>query len=227
VSAYWPLLAIGIVVVGLMVWTIVAKRGPDKALKAASERLGFRPCPEQREWLKETVGRVENNREFQYEVHDPKRWGEEPAVYFYEKIAHRASHHDKIPIAQREILFPLKRPAAGALVIAVKPSSLETGVASRLIGAVATGPWDSQPDDLTRLELPRDLAGSNLIGALGPPGASFYDIADADLIAVAQGIGDAGGLVVRVRDDWCSISSASTQIPFRLDELVARIRPLM
>lgn len=43
----------------------------------------------------------------------------------------------------------------------------------------------------------------------------------------ASRTGDAGGIVVRFRDDWCSVSSASAQISFRVDELVARVRPLL
>jgi hypothetical protein len=96
-----------------------------------------------------------------------------------------------------------------------------------MIGAVATAHWDAQPDDLQRLELPPDLKDTNLLGALGQPGASLYDLIDTSTLSVAQGLGDTGGMMIRFRDGWCSVASASAQIPFRLEELVARIRPLL
>ena len=147
-------------------------------------------------------------------------------MYYYIKARHGDVHRETLPVSEEEILFLLKRPASGGLVLAVKPSSLSPGIATRLLGAIATGPWDAQPDDLRRIELPPDLKNTNLMGALGPPGASLYDLVDSTTLSVVQGLGDAGGLLVRFRDTWCSVASASDQIPFRLDEIVARIRPL-
>lgn len=88
-------------------------------------------------------------------------------------------------------------------------------------------PWDVQPDDLQRLELPPDFKDTNLVGALVPPGVSLYNLIDMSTLSVVQGLGDAGGMIVRFRDSWCSVASASAQIPFRLEELIARIRPLL
>ena len=225
---YLPFVLIGVVAVGLIVWSLVTQRGRMRAQKAASERLGFRPCPDEKAWLEETVTRIENNQGFRYEVRDPKRWSEEPPVYTYDKIRYQdARGDDVVPVAEQEVLFPLKRASAGAIVVTVKPSSLAPGLATRVIGAIAAGPWDAQPDDLYRLELPPDLKGTNLMRVLGPSGASLYDLVDGDTISVMQGLGDAGGIFVRVRDGWCSVASASSQIPFRLDELLARIRPLL
>lgn len=96
-----------------------------------------------------------------------------------------------------------------------------------MMGAIATGPWDAQPDDLQRLELPLDLKKTNLLGALGPPGANLYDLVDSPTLGVLQGLGDAGGMFVRVRDGWCAVAGASKQIPFRVDDVVSRIRPLL
>ncbi|MGH7391020.1 MAG: hypothetical protein ACREM3_16410 [Candidatus Rokuibacteriota bacterium] len=96
-----------------------------------------------------------------------------------------------------------------------------------MLGAIATGPWDAQPDDLRRLELPPDLANTNLVAALGPAGAGLYDLIDSRTLSVVQGLGDAGGMFVRCREAWCAVSSTSAQIPFRVTALVARIRPLL
>jgi hypothetical protein len=146
-------------------------------------------------------------------------------VYYYVKRCGRAG--DEEPRVEEEMLFAVKRPSPGGLVLIVKPSSLASGLATRMLGALATSPWDVQPDDLHRLELPADLKETNLLGALGPPGASLYDLVDAGTLSVVQDLGDAGGMFVRFRGAWCTVASTSSQIPFRVDELVARIRPVL
>jgi hypothetical protein len=42
-----------------------------------------------------------------------------------------------------------------------------------------------------------------------------------------QGLGDAGALTVKFRDAWCSVAGSGPQNPFRVDEIVARIQPLL
>jgi hypothetical protein len=223
---YLPFVLAGVVVVIiLLVWSISAQIKRQRGLKAALEQLGFKPCPEKKGWLEETVTRIENNKGFRYEVREPKRLPGEPAVYYYIKYRHGGVREDAV--AEEGILFPLKRSSANGLILIVKPSSLKAGLATRMIGAVATANWDAQPDDLQRLELPPDLKDTNLMGVLGPPGASLYNLIDISTLSVVQGLGDVGGMMVRFRDSWCSVASASAQVPFRLEELVARIRPLL
>jgi hypothetical protein len=215
----------GLVVIGLVVWSVSAQRGRHRTRVAALEALGFQPCPEQRQWLEETVARIENARDYRYEVREPKRLPGEPPVYYYVKMRHRDAGEDAV--AEEEILFPLTRRSPTGLVLTVKPSSLAHGLATRMLGAVATGPWDTQPEDLHRLEIPLDLEATNLVGALGPSGANLYDLVDTPTLSVVQRLGDAGGMFVQFRDGWCAVAGASAQIPFRVDELVARIRPLL
>lgn len=130
-------------------------------------------------------------------------------------------------MAEEEVLFPLKRPSAAGLLLVVKPSSLPAGLASRMLGTLATGAWDAQPDDLKRLDLPADLKDTNLVGALAPSGASLYELVDTATLSVVQGLGDAGGMLVRFREGWCSVAGTSSRIPFKVEELVARLRPLL
>jgi hypothetical protein len=224
-SSYLPFVVVGLIAVGLLLWKIVSQRKAQLGQKLTLEQLGFRPCPDEKSWLEETITRIENNREFSYEVRDPERLLGEPAVYHYVKMRHR--YADEAAVAEEEILFPVKRQSVAGLVLTVKPSSLPPGIATRMMGAIATGPWGAQPDDLHRLEIPLDLKDSNLVGALGPPGANLYDLVDTSMLSVVKGLGDAGGILVRLRDSWCSVASTSAQIPFRVDELVARIRPLL
>ena len=226
-TTYWPFLLAGLLAAALIVWSVLGRRGRLRDQKGALEQLGFRPCLDQKSKLEEIITRIENNESFRYEVRDPKQLAGEPPVYHYLKMRHRDADPDVAAVAEEEILFPLKRPSAGGLVLTVKPSSLAPGLATRLMGAIATGPWDAQPDDLERLEIPADLKDTNLIGALGPRGANFYDLVDTSTLSVVQGLGDAGGIMVRFRDAWCTVASTSRQIPFRLDEVVARIRPLL
>ena len=222
--AYWPIALVGLVAVGLLLWTVTAQRRRDRAQRSLAEQAGFRPCPERKTWLEETITRIECNRGFRYEVRDPKRLEREPAVYYYIKVRHS---DEQIPLVEEEILFPLKRQSAAGLVLTVKPSSLALGLGTRMIAAVATRPGEAQPDDLERLELPRDLTGTNLLAALGPPGAKLYDLVDSRTISVVQTLGDAGALSVRFRDAWCTVAAVGAQIPFRLDQVLARIRSLL
>lgn len=223
-GGYLPFVLAGLLVLGLVMWSVTTERRKRRAQEDGLARLGFAPCPDRKNWLEETVAGIENNRGYRYEVHDPKCLPGGSPLYYYVK---RRRDHDEDSFAEEEILFALKRPSAAGLVLTVKPSSLAPGFATRLIGAVATGPWDAQPDDLQRLDLPLDLKDTNLLGALGPRGASLYDLVDTQTLSVVQGLGDAGGMFVRFRDTWCSVASASAQIPFRVEELVARIQPLL
>jgi hypothetical protein len=221
---YLVFVVVGLVVAGLIAWSLVRHQQSHRGRKAALERMGFRPCPDQKGWLDETVARLENAHRSSYEVRDPQQLQGERSVYCYVRMRDR---HDEHAEAEEQILFPLKRPSTAGLVLTVKPSSLAPGLATRMLGALATAPWDTQPDDLQPLELPADLKDTNLLAALGPPGARLYELVDAGTLAAVQGLGDAGGMFVRFRDAWCSVGGASAQIPFRLEELIARIRPLL
>ncbi len=218
---------VAVAAVALIARSVASHRANRRAAREALERLGFRPCPDQKDWLQETIGRIENNKGYRYEVGDPMRLGSDPAVavYHYVKVRHEATRERFVD--GEEILFPLKRPSSAGLVLVVKPAAIASGVAARIVGAVATGPWDVQPDDLSRLELPPELKGTNILGALAPPGARFYDLIDAKSLSAVQGLGDAGAMMVHFRDDWCTVSQTSGRIPFNVSELVSRVRPLL
>jgi hypothetical protein len=216
---------LALVVAGLVVWSLAGHYRRRRARKAALAQLGFDPCPDRKGWLEETVTRIENNRAYRYEVREPKRLRGDPDVYFYVKVRHR--HPQEDAMVEEEVLFPLKRPSAAGLFLTMKPTALPAGLATRALSAMATGPWDAQPDDLQRLELPPDLKDSNLLAALGPPGARLHDLVDSGMLSLAQGLGDAGGTFVRFREAWCTVAGAGAQIPFRVDEIVARIRPAL
>jgi hypothetical protein len=166
--------------------------------------------------LAETVTRLENNSEYRYGIEDPMRapLGRQHA-YYYSKSRSRSG---QITVAE-ELLFPLKRSSSAGVLLFVKPSKLPAGTATKLIGAVATGGWDSQPDDLTKLGLPVDLRNTNVIGALGPRGASLYDLLDAAALSVIQQLGDCGVMLVMCRCEWCSLASTSHRMPLDVAKL--------
>jgi hypothetical protein len=223
-----PLVIAGVVlvVVALAAWAFTAHRKRQRALGELLERLGFRPCPAEQGTLEGIVKGIVNDRDHRYLVEQPQRLAGVPAIYYYVKVRD-TKHPDEQRDAGEELLFRLRRRSPAAALLFVKPSSLAPGLATRLISSVAAGPWSTQPDDLKRLELPADLKDTNLLAALGPEGASLYDVVDAKLLSVIQGLGDAGGMIVRLRDDWCVVEAASHQVPFRIDEIVARMRPLL
>ncbi len=212
-------------VVGFLLWSLVGQYRRKRVQKSELEHLGFQPCPDRKSWLEETIAHIENTAGFNYEVKDPKQLPGEATIYHYLKLRHR--YADEPAMTEEEMLFLVKRPSPAGLVLTIKPSSLAPGIATRLMGAIATGPWDVQPEDLSRITVPPDLKDTNLIAALGPSGAGLYDLVDSDTISVMQRLGDAGGVLVRFRDNWCSVAGTSAQIPFRVNELIAFMRPLL
>jgi hypothetical protein len=217
--------AVVLVALSLGAWTLLSHRKQKQARIELLDRVGFRPCPEETGALEAIVRRIVNDRDHSYSVEEPRRLAGEPPVYYYVKL--RSGHSRDERDAGEELLFRSRRPSKAAAVLFVKPSSIAPGVATRLVGAVATGPWTTQPDDLQRLELPPDLKDTNLLAALGPPGASLYDLVDAKLLSMVQGLGDAGAMIVWLRDEWCALEAGHYLRPFKVDELVARVRPLL
>ena len=134
---YLPFILVGVVVVILLVWSIKTQIKRSRRLKAALDQLGFQPCP-RKELVEETVTRIENNKEYRYEVKEPKRLPGEPTVYYYIKYLHGGIRENAV--AEEEILFPLKRPSLDGLILIVKPSPLAPGLATCMMGAIATSP---------------------------------------------------------------------------------------
>jgi hypothetical protein len=216
-----------VVAVALVAWSLTSTSRRERARRLALDRLGFRPCPDESGRLAQTVAQIENNRGYRYEVKEPRRLEGRPPIPYYVKVRHRRDRDEDEVVAEEEVLLPLKRPSPAGLVLVVKPSSLPAGLASRILGTLATGAWDAQPDDLKRLELPPDLKDTNLVGALAPPETSLYELVDTATLSVVQGVGDAGGMLVRFREGWCSVAGTSSHIPFNVEELVGRLRPLL
>lgn len=211
--------------IGLAARVVVGHRRQQRARAELLERVGFRPCPEEKDTLQATVARLANDRDHEYRVEQPRRLPGPVPVYHYVKVRDGDGTRETRD-AYDELLFRLRRPAPRPVVLFLKPTSLPPGIATRLIGAAAAGPWSTQPDDLERLELPPDLRHTNLLAALGPKGASLYDLVDTRVLGVAQALGDAGGMTLRLRDEWCAVEAGHHQVPFRVDEILARMRPL-
>jgi hypothetical protein len=218
-----PFLLFGLAFVGLVVWLTLKDRAAGAARRRKLAELGFVPCPERAGFLAETVAQLENNSEYRYSVEDPMQapLGEQTA-HHYSKSRSRSG---QIVVAD-ELLFPLKRSSSAGVVVFVKPTSVPAGTATKLIGAVATGGWDSQPDDLKKLDLPVDLQNTNVIAALGPPQSSLYDLLDASILSVIQQVGDCGALLVMCRGERCSLASTSQRMPLDVAKLWSLIGSL-
>jgi len=205
-----PFAVFGVAFLALVVWLALRGRASAAARKERLQALGFVPCPDEAASLVKKVKWLENNSEYRYTVEKPYRASlrGQPA-YSYSKFRRRQGHI----VGADELLIPLRRPSPQGLMLFVKPTGLQAGTATKLIGAVATGPWDSQPDDLTKIEIPVDLRHTNLIGVLGPSGASFYDLIDQGTLSALQHVGDHGAVVVICRGEWCSLAAASPRMP--------------
>ncbi|MGH7460317.1 MAG: hypothetical protein ACREMA_04725 [Longimicrobiales bacterium] len=208
----------------LIAWGFVSSRARRRAQATALAQLGLLPCPEKKAWLEATVADIENGARNRFEVRDPRRLPGEPAVYYYVKVSH--NEHNRSPVTEEEILFPLKRPSVDPLILTVKPRALKRGLRSRWLATAGAIRWAGQPADLQRIDLPRDLRNSAVTGILGPAGSRLYDHIGSGVLRVLQGLGDAGGLTVRMRGAWCVVG-AGRQIPLRVADVIARLRPLL
>jgi len=219
-----PFAAFGLAFAALVGWLVAKSRAGAKVRLDLLARMGFAPCPSEAGSLAEQVAQHENNSEYRYRVTDPMRAsvGDEP-VWFYTKERMRQGSI----VAAHELRFPLERPSSEGLVLFMKPSALRAGTTATLIGSLATAGWDAHPDDLTRVEVPVDLEGSNLIGVLGPAGASLYDLIDAKHVAALGQVGDFGVLVVTCRGRWCSLASSTTRMDLDLERLWPLVQQLV
>lgn len=215
---YVAITIVAALVVVVIIKAIQSQGTVSMGLKQAATAAGFQACPEEAAKIQEIVTRIEGNPKYLYRIEKPQRRGSEP-VYFY--VKRRDAQDQEHAIAEEEILFPLKRRTAAGLLLVVKPSALGSGIASKMIGSLATGTYDSQPAGMKRIEIPSELAGKNIIGAMGEPGHGLRDLVDPRVLAAAQSVGDAGGLIVKFRDEWCSIASTSRQMPFKMEALIA------
>lgn len=220
---YLPFVIFGIVFVGIIVVVIVKTRAGSKARVQRFMGMGFTPVEDDAA-LVEKITRLENNAGYRYSVKDPMRaeikGGE---IYFYEKSRRRS---DDLYVAE-EFLFPLTRSSGQGLMLFLKPTNIPSGTATKLIGAVATGAWDAQPDDLRKLEIPMDLRDSNLIGAMGPAGASLDDLIDRQTLGTLMQVGDLNGFLVLCRDSLCSISSPVPRMPLDVERVWSFLQSLV
>lgn len=221
---YFPFFIFGLAFVALVAWLLMKSQKERAAQARKLAQMGFSRCEGESRALVDKVTGLENNAEYRYRVENPMRASlDGKVVYFYTKARHRQGH----VVTADEFLLPLKRLSQQGLMVFVKPSDVPEGTATTLIGAVATGAWDSQPDDLTKLDVPPALSGTNVIGVLGPAGTSLYDLIETDSLNLIQNVGDCGALVVVCRGDLCSLSSPSARMPIDLDKMWPLIRQLV
>ncbi|MFQ5792109.1 MAG: hypothetical protein ACE5JI_16690 [Acidobacteriota bacterium] len=221
---YLPFILLGVVFFALLVWLAAKGRTSSLARARKLAQWGFTPCPEEAGDLVQRITRLENNSRYRYGIDNPLKGSlGGKVVYYYAKSRKR---HRKVTVSE-ELLFSLARPSAAGLSLFFKPSKLPAGTVTQLIGSVAAGPWDVQPDDLTKLALPRDLQGTNLMAALGPAGTSLYSLIEPATLTVMQQLGDGGALFALCRDDWCRLASAGGRMPFDLERLWPVLRQLL
>jgi hypothetical protein len=216
----------GLLMMVLVTYGARAHRAKREACKQELQRLGFFACADRKGWLEQTITAIENNQGYRYEVRDPTRLTGDHELFYYTKVRHTGRPREDAHV-EEEILFRLKQPPKQPLLIIVKPSAVGPGMATRILRSVATGPWDSQPDDLERIDIPAELQNSNLLGVLGPSGARLFDLVDAGTLSVVQRLGDVGAMSVLLRDGWCAVGTGGTQTPFRLADLLSHVRPLL
>lgn len=219
-----PFILFGVALAAVATWAIARARATSAARVQALTGMGFAPAPSDAETLAAEVAQHEHNSEYRYRVLEPMRASVDgKPVWFYAK--ERAQQGSVV--SAHELRFPLRRRSADGLVLFYKPTALASGTTATLIGNLATSGFDSQPDDLTRLEIPPDRKHGNLIGVLGPAHSSLYDLIDVSALAALEPVGDFGVLVVACRGEWCSLASSTTRMDLDLAGLWPIVRQLV
>jgi len=191
-------------IASMIIWSIVKHSKKQKALKNLLGNIGFAPCNEEQKALAEKVTFIENNSEYTYSVRKPMKVLQgDTHVYFYNKERRRSGDYD----VSEEFLFTVERNRKLPFIIYLKPASLKEGIATKLIRSVVTMGWDSQSDDLVKIELPADLQSSNILGVMGPKNCSFYDLFDSNVLSLLLRGADNDVFIIRCRDNLCSIES--------------------
>lgn len=223
---FLPFILFGVVFVVVVVWAIAKGRANRAARTRQFLALGFAPVPSasDAETLAGDVARQENNNGYGYRVTDPMRASVEgKPVWFYTKERTQQGS----TVSAYEFRFPLRRRSAEGLVLFYKPTYLAHGTTVTSIGSLATDGFDSQPDDLTRIEIPVDQKRGNLIGALGPAHRSLYDLVDVEVLAALEPVGDFGIQVVTCRDEWCTLANSSIRMSLDLGHLWPLVQRLV
>lgn len=191
-------------IVGLLIWGTVKHSKKEKALKVLLANVGFAPCNKEKKALSEKVTLLENNSEYAYSVRKPMKVSQGDAhVYFYIKDRRRRGDLDVF----EEFLLTINRKTRLPFQIYLKPTSLKEGMATKLLRSVTTTGWDSQSDDLVKIELPTDLQNSNILGVLGPKDCSFYDLFDSTALSLLVHGADNDVFTICCRENLCSIES--------------------
>jgi len=191
-------------IVGLLIWGTVKYSKKEKVLKNLLANVGFTPCNKEKKVLAEKVTLHENNSEYAYSVRKPMKVSQgDTHIYFYIKDRRRRGDLDVF----EEFLLTINRKTSLPFQIYLKPTSLKEGMATKLLRSVTTTGWDSQSDDLVKIELPADLQNSNILGVMGPKDCSFYDLFNSNALSLLVHGADNDVFTIRCRENLCSIES--------------------
>jgi hypothetical protein len=191
-------------IVSLLIWGMVKHSKNEKALKNLLANVGFAPCNKEKKALAEKVTFLENNSEYAYSVRKPMKVSQgDTHVYFYTKDRRRRNNLH----VSEDFLLTVNRKKSLPFQIYLKPTSLKEGMATNLLRSVTTTGWDSQSDDLVKIELPEDIQNSNILGVMGPKNCSFYDLFDSTALSLLVHGADNDVFTIRCRENLCSIES--------------------
>jgi hypothetical protein len=204
--AHIGIASIVVIVISLLVWRVVKGSKDDSAKIQFLTQTGFTDCLEEKTTLEEKIVMLENNSEYSYHIDRPMKCTSDDGttVYYYIKHRHRQGSE---PYAAEEFLITLKRKVSKPFVLYIKPGSMKEGMGVQLLRTFTTKNWDAHPDDLSHIELPRDLKKSNIIGVLGPEDASIYELVDSAALSLLMQAGDYGVCIFRSRDNMCSFDN--------------------
>jgi len=213
-----------VAVAGLVVWSVLRRAKTEKERNRFLANAGFTPCDAEKDALAKKIGLLENNSEYTYSVRTPmKLRSGEGTAYFYTKERRR---RDDLYVAY-EFMFTVNRKKTFPFQVYLKPGSVKEGMATELLRSTVTGGWDTQADDLVKIDLPVELQKSNILGVMGPGGVGFHDLFDSGAVSLLGHAGDSGVTVIRCRGDICSIENPPAGIGWNYEKVWSFIRDLI
>lgn len=198
-------LVIGVVLLvaflfGRAIWSNIAT---SKAESGRLKLAGYVPCLDKVEYLKQRVELLRNHARI--EILQPHKSNTRSATLYRYNV--RIKSGDDIVVAE-EFLFPIKRDSSAPFALFVLPVKLDDGRARRLLQSILAKTNKLIPPNTEQIEVPR-LLRSRILTALGPPGATLYELVGDRLLTDLLHGAEKGFIAIRAIDDYCTMEVIS------------------
>jgi hypothetical protein len=180
--AVYPFIGIGIAIV-VAILIVLALSRLKKFKSERTETLavnGFVPCEDHEDYLRKMAHFLacdDPRNLYDYNVTMPMLNASSGEDVFYFWVQRRTGEDSQLQ--EETFLFPFKRNTQQPVAIYLSPKAVTPGLEKFLTNVLVT----FTPGSMSRLELPPELQGGKILAALGPHGASIYDLLDSSTMS--------------------------------------------